>query len=249
MISGESNDDVLKMWDLRKFKKHCNDNCFNILHQEFTMKEKVGGLATGKKPVRGRKSLGKLPFIGFTHYTSEIAEYHKQMKLDMEKFEVRELPMADGEHRDDLSANKEHLYHIAQIGRSNPLAASLKQCAETKSKGYSSLCVHPDSNLLLANSISNSLYLFNASRLDLDPPLQFTGHKVSYYCKRSPPKISEGVHESLGGLCGERREGGGSARVGRSYAKQGTGIPVPRGRGELCGLGEDGAALHRKCRR
>eukprot|EP00826_Nyctotherus_ovalis_P054666 TRINITY_DN7178_c0_g1_i3.p1 TRINITY_DN7178_c0_g1~~TRINITY_DN7178_c0_g1_i3.p1 ORF type:complete len:154 (+),score=24.59 TRINITY_DN7178_c0_g1_i3:113-574(+) len=153
--------------------------------------------------------------------------------------------MPDSEHHDDLSINKESLYHIAQINRNNPLAASLKQYAETKSKGYSSLCIHPDSNLLLANSISNSLYLFDANRLDLDPPLQFTGHKVSYYCKRFSLKISKGLHESFGELCGEWGKGRRCARMGHSSARRRTGLSVPHRRGELRGLGEDGAELHR----
>jgi len=176
IISGESNSDILKIWDLRKFKKHCAENSFNILKQEFVPKD------LAKRSTKVRKNISKIPYTGFTYYTSELSQYHKQMKKNMMK--TQGLGLLESEYYEsNPEINKESFYHITQINQEDPLAIKIREYTENKAKGYSSLSIVPDKNLLLANSINNSLYLFNANKLDLEAPIEFTGHKVSYYCK------------------------------------------------------------------
>lgn len=83
---------------------------------------------------------------------------------------------------DDFDSTAESSYHIAQVNNNNPLATKIKKHTEAKTKGYSWISFNPNKDLLLANSVNNSLYLFNTNEIDLTPPLEFKGHKTSYYC-------------------------------------------------------------------
>lgn len=61
IVSGESNEDLLKIWDLRKLRRYCNDNLFNIQRQGFVGKQKaVEQTVPLKKSARGKKNSKKM---------------------------------------------------------------------------------------------------------------------------------------------------------------------------------------------
>jgi len=200
LISGEANSDILKIWDLRMLKNISKDNYFDLYSLEYVSKKK--GLFSEKSKSAKKSENFQIKPHEFSHYTAEIMHYEKvrgqyifdrqftgELKSHMTDqdliFEETSVFLQDLEQNSNSINQTEEMSIVEKSQRPINLCDKLKKSIKEQScepiKGYTSLSILPNSEFLLANSINNTVYLYNLNALDIMPPKAFSGHKNSYY--------------------------------------------------------------------
>ncbi len=199
VITGEANEDQLKVWDLRMMQEHSRTHFFDVEQQCFVPRNESATKPRSKhkrKCYRARAPEGQFFSQKFSFYSAEVLHYQK----------IREHFVFDSQHSGTLRGNmsEDELYEETSVfipeGSSvsgtggnessyrprdicERLQKSIHDKASSNIKGYSSIFINPARDQLLVNSINSTLYLFNVNGIDLAPPQSFTGHKSTYYVK------------------------------------------------------------------
>ena len=189
MVSIESNEDMVKIYDTRKFDSFIAPYYYNIIEESYypltKMDEYNAGILTKKRKKYNPKEACLMG--SFNPITSYVLKEEKlKEKAFVNKSGQKGLMYSDELSEDPATlsnTNDESCIPTKDIEQIKAIQDKVKLYYTSLVRGNSSIHLGSNGQYLLISSVDGNLYLYSIKHLDICPPKIFKSQRISYYSK------------------------------------------------------------------